>query len=301
LRSLSVIWIIVQWVVEKIGRVGQKIFFLDQWFLMFDLSLSDSNSIPFHDFQKIIPPKDRFWADPHVIQVNEHYFVFVEEYIYRSRKAHISVIEINNEGNYKAPVKVLETGYHLSYPFVFECDGRYYMVPESSENKTIELYECVQFPNKWQRMMNLMENVSAVDTTLFHYGDKWWLFTGMQEDEKSLPLAKLYLFSSSWLFTKEWISHPLNPIEADVTRARPAGKLFIKEGRIFRPSQKCTRTYGEGFYINEVLRLSESDYSEKTVATVTPYWDRKILGSHTYVREGQLTLIDTFTRRRRIL
>jgi len=148
--------------------------------------------------------------------------------------------------------------------------------------------------------MNLMENVNAVDTTIFHFQDKWWLFTGMQEDERLLPLAKLYLFISRDLFTQNWIPHPLNPIESDVTKARPAGSLFVKDGRIFRPSQNCSNTYGYGFFLNEILRLSESDYLEKTVRSVTPNWNRKILGVHTYTNEGQITFIDAFTRRRKI-
>jgi hypothetical protein len=296
--KLSVFLLIAKLFTEKIIRIYQKILFLDQWYLMFDLSKPQSMS--FHKFRKIIPPKDRFWADPHAIQLNGHYFVFVEEYIYKNRKGHISVIEIDKQGNYKDPVKVLEKEYHLSYPFVFQCDGRYYMLPESAGNKTVELYECLEFPNTWKLKMNLMENVNAVDTTLFYYRGKWWLFAGMQEDEAPLPLAKLYLFFSSRLFTRDWTPHPLNPIEPDVTKARPAGKLFLKDGKIIRPSQNCSKAYGYGFYLNEVLRLSEDEYSEKTVASVRPDWDRKILGTHTYAGEGQLTLIDAFTRRRRV-
>lgn len=65
-------------------------------------------STPFYMFKEIIPPKDRFWADPHVIQADGHYYVFVEEYIYRTRRAHISVIEMDEQGNCQEPIRVLE-------------------------------------------------------------------------------------------------------------------------------------------------------------------------------------------------
>jgi hypothetical protein len=74
-----------------------KGFFLDQWHLMFNLDNSESMS--FREFKKIIPPKDRFWADPQVIQADGHYYIFVEEYIYKIGKAHISVIEIDKQGH----------------------------------------------------------------------------------------------------------------------------------------------------------------------------------------------------------
>ena len=44
----------------------------------------------------------------------------MEEYVYKTGKAHISVIEIEQNGDYKKPQIVLEKEYHLSYPFVFE-------------------------------------------------------------------------------------------------------------------------------------------------------------------------------------
>jgi hypothetical protein len=295
--NISVLTLTAKLFAQKILRIYQKALFLDQWYLMFDLNKDISMS--FSTFKEVIPPKDRFWADPHVIQSDGHYFIFVEEYIYKNRKAHISVIEVDGQGNCQDPMRVLEGDYHLSYPFVFQWEGRYYMVPESAKNKTIELYECMEFPHKWQFKMNLMENVNAVDTTLFHYQEKWWLFTGMAEDEGSLPLAELFLFFSNDLFTKEWTPHPLNPIESDVTRARPAGRVFTRDGRIFRPSQHCSKMYGYGFDLNEILLLSETEYLEEKVISVRPDWDKKIKATHTFTSEGQLTIIDTFMRRRR--
>jgi hypothetical protein len=284
---------------EKVARIYQKPLFLDQWYLMFDLD--EDMSMSFREFKEVIPPKDRFWADPHVIQTDGHYFIFVEEYIFKNGKAHVSVIEMDEQGACREPVRALERDYHLSYPFVFQCEGQYYMVPESAEKGTIELYECTEFPHKWKFRMNLMENVNAVDTTLFHYQGKWWLFTGMADDEGLLPLVQLFLFFSNDLLTGEWTPHPLNPIEPDITRARPAGRLFARNGKIFRPSQDCSRTYGYGFYLNEVLLLSEAEYLEREWISVKPDWDKKVKATHTFTREGQLTITDAFTRRRRLL
>lgn len=279
-------------------RIYQKTFYLDQWHLIFDLHKDISTS--FCKFKTLFPPKDRFWADPHVIQADGRYYIFVEEYIYKKRKGQISVIEMDRQGNCKDTVRVLERDYHLSYPFVFEWEGKYFMVPESAQNKTIDLYECIEFPYEWKFKMNLMKNVNAVDTTLFHYCGKWWLFTGMAENEGSLPLVELFLFSSNVLFTSEWNPHPLNPIVSDVKRARPAGRLFTRNGKIFRPSQDCSKFYGYGFDLNEILLLSETEYSEKEVISVRPNWDKKIQATHTFTSDGQLTIVDAFMRRRKL-
>ncbi len=265
-------------------------FFLDQWYLLFDINNPSSSS--FSSFKEIIPPKDRFWADPHIVQADDKYYIFIEELINKKRKAHLSVIEMDRNGNYKEPVQILFKDYHLSYPFVFECDDTYYMIPETSENRTIELYECVNFPFEWKFRMNLMENIIAVDTTLLYYQEKWWLFTGITENEGTYPLVELFLFSSVELFSKDWTPHPLNPIISDVKKARPAGKIFIDNGIIFRPSQDYSNLFTWGFGINEILRLSETDYMEKEVAKINPDWNKKIEFIHTFAQAGSLTMID---------
>jgi hypothetical protein len=279
-------------------KAYQKAFLVDQWYLLFDLN--DEISTSFGSFRKIVPPKDRFWADPHVVWADGRYYIFVEEYVHRLEKGHISVIEMDEHGNYQGPIRVLEKEYHLSYPCVFEWQRKYFMVPESAANATIDLYECVEFPHKWELKMTLMKDVYAVDTTLFHHNGRWWLFTGMAEDAASLPRVHLCLFFSDDVLTNNWSSHPLNPIVSDAKRGRPAGRVLTIDGRIFRPSQDCSRHYGYGIDLNEISSLSDSEYVERQVLSVRPGWDNQARGTHTFVREGQLTMIDAFTKRSRL-
>lgn len=296
--NAQAIKLILKLFIKLLVEMYRKAFYLNTWFILYDPC--GDGPVSFPSFRKIIPPKDRFWADPHVISVNDHHYVFIEEFLYKSKKGHISVLGIDSRGDYTLPVKVLKSKTHLSYPFVFEWEGRYYLVPESAENHRIDLYECVEFPYQWKFLRSLMENVCAVDTTLFHYAGKWWLFTGIAENKAKLPYVKLYLFYSDDLFSQVWKPHPQNPIVSDVARARPAGSLFIKNGKIYRPSQDCSKMYGYGLYINEVLILSETEYLERKVASFKPDWDQKIKGIHTFSSNGTLTVIDAFTRRRRI-
>jgi hypothetical protein len=208
---------------------------------------------------------------------------------------------MDERGNFGSPVPVLQRDYHLSYPFVFPWDGKYYLVPESAGNKTIDLYECVDFPYKWKIKMNLMEDILAVDTTLFYFNKKWWLFTGIGDNAGSFPQVELFLFYADELCTQEWASHPLNPIVSDVKRARPAGRIFMRDGKIFRPSQDCSKTYGYGFDLNEILSLSESQYRETKAVSVRPDWDEGTRGTHTFARAGKLTMIDAYRRKRKYL
>ncbi len=270
----------------------------EQWFLLF--AIADDVVMIFWRFKKILPPKDRFWADPHVICRDDRYYVFLEEYLYASGKGHLSVMTIERNGQWTTPVKVLEKATHLSYPFVFEWDGHTYMMPESYEDRTISLYECRRFPDEWEHRLNFMEHVSAVDSTLFYYHDTWWLFTTIIEHDGGGLDNELFLFYSKQLFSTNWQPHPLNPIVSDVKNARSAGKIFVKDGKIYRPSQDGSRCYGNGFNLNEIITLTTTDYREQTVVSVHPEWDEQIKGVHTFTYQNGLTIIDGMMNRLKI-
>ena len=71
---------------------------------------------------------------------------------------------------------VIEKDYHLSYPFLFEWEGQCYMMPETAENRTIELYLAVEFPNRWTLDRVLMDGLYAVDATLVFHNGRYWMF-----------------------------------------------------------------------------------------------------------------------------
>jgi len=288
---------ILKLVRRLIKECSQRLFYKDRWFLLYSFEQDISDNL--NEFKKIMPPKDKFWADPHLIQVDKRYYIFIEEFLHAKNKGHISVIELDETGNWKSPVKVLEKDYHLSYPFIFKWNDKFYMVPESGANKTIDLYECSDFPYKWDFKQCIMENISAVDTTIIHYGDKWWLFTAVAENEAAAPNVELFLFYSDDIFNGKWVAHPRNPIVSDVKSARPAGSIFVKDGKLFRPSQDCSHVYGYGFDLNEIELLSETEYSERKTKSVRPNWDKNIQATHTYANWNNLTVIDVFTQSRK--
>lgn len=283
--------------IEKVSTVIGNKLYMNQWILMFHLKKEFSSSL--WRYKKIVPPKDRFWADPHIIFKDDKYYIYIEELLYETQKGHISLIEMDAKGNYSKPEIVLDLPYHLSYPYVFEYENDYYMIPETIENKTIELYKCTDFPKKWEFQMNLMENIEAVDATPFFHEGKWWLFVNCVETHGASSWDELYLYSSNDLLSKDWKPHKNNPVVSDCKSSRPAGKIFKEGGSIYRPSQNCSVRYGYGFNLNEIIKLDDDDYIERIVTKVEPNWDKEIIGTHTYNRSENLHIIDAIYRRRR--
>jgi hypothetical protein len=286
------------WKVSK--RVIQKIFYKDHWDLLFKINSSESDFPSLAEFKCLPSPSNKDWADPFVIGEDDKYYVFIEEMPYRTNKGHISVLELDSKGNLMNSKKIIEENYHLSYPFVFKWQDVYYMVPETGQNKTIELYKCKKFPYEWEFQMNLMENAYTADVSLFYHNSKWWLFCCMDRTNKNIGmLDELYLFYSDNLFTKDWKSHPQNPICTSSTTARPAGRIFLKDEKIYRPSQDCSGIYGRGININEITKLREDEYEERLVKKIIPA-DDEIKGTHTFNFADTLTVIDRFRHDRRI-
>jgi len=275
-----------------------KLLNFEQWILLYAFDQRGITTSIFK-YKRITPPKDRFWADPCVIFDNNKFYIFLEEFIYKEKRGHISVIELNKNGIPGNPKVILEKSYHLSYPFVFKYQDNYYMIPETSENSTIELYQARDFPYKWEFRMNLIENIRAFDTTLLIKDNKFWLFTNLKDIDGASPSEELFLFMSDNLFSNTWEQHPCNPIVSDVKSARPAGRMFYHNGKLYRPSQDCSYKYGYSTVINEVQILNEKEYKEYKISEISPKWAKDVVATHTISFDQDLSVIDASINRKK--
>jgi hypothetical protein len=273
---------------------------IEKWFILFNISkLTSPLGIEPQNFKRLKPPHGRIWADPFVVSHDYKIFIFVEESSFEILKGHISVLELDPSGNLIESKVILEKPYHLSYPFVFEWDNDFYMIPESSSNRTIELYKAKSFPYEWEFQMNLMEDINASDTTLLFYHKKWWLFTAIREAEDTSSYSELYIYYSDSFMTDKWVPHPLNPISSDIENLRPAGRIFSLEGKIYRPSQDCVKRYGRAINVNEITRLDDNSYSENLIVKIEPDWDKEIKGVHTLNFDKNIILMDAYRYKRK--
>lgn len=273
-------------------RYIQKRKQFQQWLLLHHTSPDKKVSTDFSKYTSITAPKKAFWADPSVFIHNNTRYIFFEEYLYATKKAHISVLTIEDDGQPSAPLIVLDKPYHLSYPFIFEHDGQIYMLPESSANKTIELYRATAFPYKWELEKVLMQNLHAVDSTLYFHENKWWLFTNIKENNGASAWDELYIFHAPHFLTDQWTAHTQNPLVSDVRTARPAGNLYTEDNKLIRPSQDCSCTYGYAINLNEIELLTPTAYQEKLISKTLPIWDENIKAIHTLSSQDGFVAID---------
>jgi hypothetical protein len=75
--------------------------------------------------------------------------------------------------------------------------------------------------------------------------------------------------------------------------------MFIREGKIYRPSQNCAGRYGIAFNLNHVTKLTENEYEETLVTEVKPAWNKRLQGTHTLNFDKDFTIIDAYSFRKR--
>jgi hypothetical protein len=243
----------------------------------------------------IMPPPGRFYADPFLFQRDGRRYVFFEDYDSTSERAVICYLEIDERGQHCAPQLALRQDCHLSYPFVFADGGDVYMLPETAGHRTVELYRAARFPGEWTLDRVLLRDVTATDATLLRHEGRWWLFVALAVDG-GRPVDELCLFSSDSLHG-QWAPHPLNPVVSDVRSARPAGRIFSRNGQLIRPAQDCSEAYGGRLVFNRIDVLSPTDYREEPIGLIEPAVDTGNLRTHSYDSDGTYEVLDGFRMR----
>lgn len=199
-------------------------------------------------------------ADPFMIRADGRWQMFFEILPEAVEKGVIGVASSDDGLKWTYQQVVLEEPFHLSYPYVFEYEGDFYMVPESHQDHSVRLYKAVDFPVRWEHVGNLLEGEEFVDCSPFHYQGRWWLFAGCG----TLPFRadELRLFHSERL-EGPWLEHPQSPvITGNPQIARPGGRVVVWGDRLFRFTQDCHPRYGLRVRAFEIHELTTENYRE---------------------------------------
>lgn len=283
-------------------RLTNKLTSYKQWVLL----KAEKNPIDHfnktHQSKLLYAPAKGFAADPCLVEDKGEKYVFFEEYLddkKRGRIVRAKLADLESLGSKAKLTVVLEKEYHLSYPFVFKEADTWYLVPESAENRSLDLYRCTQFPDQWEFVKSLLTDIEAYDATLHQYAGRWWIFVNIRPHRSSSPNELLYLFSADSLLADQWQAHPANPIINHADKARSAGALFEKDGVIYRPSQNCAGSYGRGLNLNAIIEWNEQTYKEISVAQCIPGGRASLEGMHSISCLGNTIISDgIYTRKR---
>jgi len=206
----------------------------------------------------------QFVADPFLVERDGYYYIFFEVLI--ANRGVIGLAKSSDGIHWNYEKIILKEPFHLSYPYIFSWEGRYYMIPESYKAKSIRLYRAINFPNDWQFVRTLLEGKDFVDPSITFFQNKWWLFASTTQS------SDLYLYYADKL-EGLWLEHPKNPIvKGDMKTARCGGSILQRNGKLIRLAQDDflyhndpLRDYGSAVRALEIIKLSTTDYLEKEI------------------------------------
>ncbi len=230
-------------------------------------------------------------ADCFLIEENNKTYLFFEEFIIEpNRKGYLSVGELDTATNeIKNVKKVLEKEHHLSYPFVFKQDEKWFMIPETHLNKTIDLYKFTHFPYELEKVKTLISCIDAVDSTLYFKEGIYYIFTNVKTN-KNAHNSNLSIYFSDSLFSGIFKPHPMNPIKTDNKYSRMAGAIFSENENDYRVAQDCSINYGSKMYKFRIDEISPTSYKETYISEINP--PKVSIAAHTYTRTSTIEMID---------
>ncbi len=197
-------------------------------------------------------------------------------------------------GGWGRPVPILPAAHHRSYPYAFHADGAVWCTPEQASMRSVTLYRAPTAAGPWEPQATLISDFPALDPTITRWDGRWWLWC---TDAERGPQTRLHLWWAPHVLGP-WTAHGEGPVKVDVGSARPAGTPFVVDGRLFRPAQDSSTTYGGRVAICRIDEMDERRYRESVVALIEPdpagpFPD----GVHTLSAVGDRTLVDGKRRR----
>lgn len=197
-------------------------------------------------------------ADPFLIRKAGLWHMFLEVKPARGQPAAIAHATSADGRAWDYHGTVLKEPFHLSYPYVFQWENEFFMIPETLDAGAIRLYRADPFPARWRLEGDLIRGTYA-DPTPFRAHDRWWLFACPRPWQHDV----LHLYSAERI-SGPWRPHAENPlIHGDASRARPGGRVIQVDGRWIRWAQDCHTSYGHSLRAFEILELTPHSYRER--------------------------------------
>ena len=206
-------------------------------------------------------------ADPFLFVKDDVLYLFFEKvYAGIKERGHLAMVKTTDLENWSDPVDVLTLPCHLSFPFVFEDSGRVYLIPESNEMDSIDLYQANDNLTGFTYVRNLLKQPRTEDIC-FNYCDShilkkdgvYYLFTSVSYRWT----YALELYYTDDLLNGQFKKHPASPICQGNEFGRCGGSIIHLDNDYYRITQDCHARYGENVSVMKIKKLDKNSYEEE--------------------------------------
>lgn len=240
------------------------------------------------DFHIIKAPRNCWYADPFILEVNTQYVVLlVEEFSYSIKRGRIAKLVIDKQ-DYKIKESkiLLDLSTHLSFPNILRKGNRVYIYPENSESGNLFIYE-YDLENDTLKPAELLCPHPLTDADYTEYfGDPLLFATQLPFQNKNILFVYKKDDSNKFVAFKKIIL-PDNT-------ARGAGSFFVSDGMSIRPAQNCNNGYGSGLVFQNIEFINDNFEIRELLRVYPP---KNYIGMHTYNQLGDYVVVDLHKER----
>lgn len=255
-------------------------------------------------FRQLRPTWREWYADPIIYTQGKKTYVFMEVYDRLDCRGCIGVSELDDGGRLTRPVRIIEEPFHMSFPMVFDYDGRTYMIPETIEGGALFIYRMEESVYQWKQVRRLEELAGCVDSVVYsddQSGDIN-IFTCKSNEENGLltGLRRYVLeggIDGECKDRSETLNEGYRQYRYDM---RNGGPLIRLDGELYRVIQKSTEyIYGESIELRRAL-IGANAYTEEYAGSISlddiavttlPLTTHRV-GIHTYGCGGGIEITD---------
>lgn len=241
----------------------------------------------------VIPQQTGYWmADPLLFTHKGKDWLYVELFHKANHRGCIAVIDPGSQE--KVPRIIITEPYHMSFPMVFEWNDAYFMIPETSENRSLNLYKSIHMPYEWELVKSFPVEMGIVDSIV------------LSKTESSVQILGSEVKSENELFARfqeyeirrdrnDYSIH-LNHSVRDFNLAERNGGVPIEvDTQALLVTQNSTAIdYGVSISLCDYYdnKLHERINYDKTKIQIDSIHTSDIIGIHTYSVGSKYEVID---------
>ena len=232
--------------------------------------------------------RDRWFADPFLLEETSDTFVILaEEFMQDSGLGRICMLFVDKKDcRLIQNETLLELDTHLSFPNVFNHDGKTYVYPENCASGQLTIYQMID--NRLERKTVI--SLPLMDPVVYTVNDGVILLGTLPEDNNGNGNV-LHVYKSNQpigTYTE------IQQISFKDNIARRAGNIFEWKGRFIAPAQVCNKHYGEGISLQELKFSEDGSLSMEEINRLEAKQITKMTGFHTYNVLGNKVAIDGY-------
>jgi hypothetical protein len=239
--------------------------------------------------------KDRWFADPFILDVTDDEFVvLVEEWYDPIQRGRISKLIVDrNTYELKSLKVMIDEGFHMSFPAITRKLDGIYIQPECGATHRLVEYKYNEEQDLFEKK-NVICDLPLTDSVRNTLFNEDLMFSTKLPDANGKELGIYYWNKSQSRYQIKDYYHFQENL------SRMAGNFFVCNGKIYRPAQVCIDSYGDAVSIQET-KYSQGKYEFKEIRRIySPHPDYN-LGFHTFNEYNGFVVVDAVGYRKPML